>query len=172
MPSTRSTLGFGLLAYAGTAAALAANLSGTYHQFAAASYGLVATYNSGNFFNNFNFFQGTDPTHGWVNYLSQSAASSAGLINTNNGQIYLGVDYTTVNPAAPGRASVRVSSNAAYTHGLFIADIAHMSLFLRFALSLANPQLVGQEASVASGQHFGFLDPTGPIAGKLMSSKA
>ena len=105
--------------------ALATNISGTYSQYVAAGYGLVATYNSGNFFSDFNFYTGSDPTHGYVSYQSESAASSLGLINTNNGQIYMGVDHTTVNPSA-GRASVRVTSNAAYTHGLFIADIAHM----------------------------------------------
>ena len=126
MPSTRSLLGLGLLGYLSTVDALAANLSGTYSEYAAASYGLVDTYTSSNFYSTFNFFTGSDPTHGYVSYQSQSAAQSAGLTNTNNGQIYLGVDHTTTNPASPGRASTRVTSNKAYTHGLFIADIAHM----------------------------------------------
>lgn len=126
MTSFRSPLGLSLLGCLTTVNALAANLSGTYGLYAAASYGLVDSYSSSNFFSSFNFFQGTDPTEGFVNYQSQSAAQSAGLINTNNGQIYLGVDYTTVNPPSPGRASVRVTSNKGYTHGLFIADIAHM----------------------------------------------
>lgn len=108
-----------------TITALATNIQGTYHQYAAATYNLKDTYNSANFFSAFTFYTGADPTHGYVSYQSQSAASAQGLINTNNGQIYLGVDYKTVNPAA-GRASVRLSSNKAYTHGLFIADIAHM----------------------------------------------
>ncbi|KAM3080424.1 hypothetical protein ACMFMG_005379 [Clarireedia jacksonii] len=94
---------------------------GTYSQYAAQGYSLVDT----NFFSGFNFYTGADPTHGYVSYQSQSAASAAGLINTNNNQVYLGVDHTTVNPSA-GRASVRISSNKAYNHGLFIADIAHM----------------------------------------------
>jgi hypothetical protein len=124
MPS-KHLLSLGLLGYLGGASAGVANLAGTYGQYAAATYNLVDTYNSGNFFSSFSFFTGSDPTHGYVSYQSQSAASSQGLINTNNGQVYLGVDYTTVNPSA-GRASVRISSNKAYTHGLFIADIAHM----------------------------------------------
>ncbi|KAI9646866.1 hypothetical protein NHQ30_004866 [Ciborinia camelliae] len=108
-----------------TITSLATTLQGTYHQYASSVYHLVDTYNSNNFFSTFSFFTGADPTHGYVSYQSQSAASAQGLINTNNGQIYLGVDYTTYNPAA-GRASVRLSSNKSYTHGLFIADIAHM----------------------------------------------
>lgn len=89
------------------------------------TYTLKATFDYTNFFSQMTFFTGGDPTHGYVEYLTQSAAQSAGLINTNNNQIYMGVDYTTLNPSA-GRASVRVSSNAVWTHGLFIADIAHM----------------------------------------------
>lgn len=108
-----------------TTNAYATNITGTYQQYAAAVYTLVDTYNASNFFSNFTFFTGADPTEGYVSYQSESAAAAAGLINTNNDQVYMGVDYTTVNPPA-GRASVRVSSNKGYTHGLFIADIAHM----------------------------------------------
>lgn len=99
---------------------------GTYHELSALAYSLVDTYNSANFFSSFNFFTGADPTQGYVSYQSQSAAQSQGLISTSGGQVYLGVDHTTTNPPSPGRASVRVTSNKAYTHGLFIADIAHM----------------------------------------------
>jgi beta-glucanase (GH16 family) len=38
--------------------------------------------------------------------------------------VFLGVDSKTVNTA--GRNSVRMGSHKLYTHGLFIADIAHM----------------------------------------------
>jgi beta-glucanase (GH16 family) len=124
MSSISSLLPLALL-YLPAINALTTNILGTYSQFADASYGLVSTYDSSNFFSEFSFFTGSDPTHGYVSYQSESAAQSEGLINTNNGQIYLGVDYTTVNPSA-GRASVRVTSNEGYTHGLFIADIAHM----------------------------------------------
>lgn len=104
---------------------LATSTQGTYRQYAGSTYNLVDIYNSNNFFSAFDFYTGADPTHGYVSYQSQSAASSQGLINTNYGQVYLGVDSSTYNPSA-GRASVRLSSKKAYTHGLFIADIAHM----------------------------------------------
>ncbi|PBP19897.1 glycoside hydrolase family 16 protein [Diplocarpon rosae] len=120
------TKALGFLPFAGTTTALATNLTGTYLTYVASNYWLVDTYNSNNFFSDFSFFTGADPTHGYVNYQSQASAASAGLINTNNGQIYIGVDHTTVNPPSPGRASVRVSSTKPYTHGLFVADIAHM----------------------------------------------
>ncbi|KAI9050204.1 hypothetical protein LZ554_006345 [Drepanopeziza brunnea f. sp. 'monogermtubi'] len=119
------SLGLSLLGYATTTTAVATNLTGTYHRLAAASYHLVDSYTSANFFSSFSLFTGTDPTHGFVDYKDATSATAAGLINTNNGQIYMGVDHTTTNPPS-GRASVRVSSNKAYNHGLFIADIAHM----------------------------------------------
>lgn len=90
------------------------------------SYELVTTYNSSNFFTDFTFFTGADPTNGYVDYLTYAEASAEGLAYITDGdQIYMGVDSTTVDPTN-GRASVRVSSNDAYNHGLFIADIVHM----------------------------------------------
>ncbi|KAH8595032.1 concanavalin A-like lectin/glucanase domain-containing protein [Bisporella sp. PMI_857] len=100
--------------------------NGTYQRLAAASYHLVDSYTASNFYSSWDFFQGSDPTHGYVNYRSQADAQSIGLVNTNNNQIYMGVDWTTTNPGSPGRGSVRVTTKKAYTHGLFIADIAHM----------------------------------------------
>lgn len=91
---------------------------------AASSYLLKDTYNSANFFNSFSFFTGDDPTHGFVKYLSKSAAQSANLISTANSHVKMHVDHTNVSPS--GRASVRVTSKKSYTRGLFVADIAHM----------------------------------------------
>lgn len=91
----------------------------------AQTYTIADTYDSSNFFDEFTFYSGADPTNGYVDYLSASAANSSGLAGYSNGAIYMGVDYSTVNPSG-GRESVRVSSDKSYTHGLFIADIAHM----------------------------------------------
>jgi hypothetical protein len=117
-----------LMAYLPVSNGLATEMSGaTYLKYATAAYNPVDTYDHSNFFSSFNFFTGADPTHGFVNYQSQSSAQSAGLINTNNNQVYMGVDHSNaVSTSSAGRSSVRVSSNKAYTHGLFIADIAHM----------------------------------------------
>lgn len=123
-------LGVSLLASAKSVSAIAVqNLAKNLTipvELATASYVSKYTFNSANFYSSFNFFTGSDPTHGFVSYQSQAAAQAQGLVNTNNGQIYLGVDHTTVNPGGSGRNSVRVTSNQAFTHGLFIADIAHM----------------------------------------------
>lgn len=64
---------------------------------------------------------------GYVNYVSQATAQSKGLYRTQNNQVYIGVDSTTVlDPNGVGRDSVRLRSNRAYTHGLIIADFAHV----------------------------------------------
>lgn len=118
-----------LMAYLPASNGLATEMSAaTYLQYSTATYNLVDTYDSSNFFSEFTLFSGGDPTGGFVNYQgNEGSAQSAGLINTNNGQVYMGVDSTNVvSTSSAGRPSVRVTSNKAYTHGLFIADIAHM----------------------------------------------
>lgn len=92
---------------------------------ARAQYSLVDTFDQTNFFDEFSFYSGADPTAGFVDYQTAAQANAAGLAGFSNGAVFMGVDDTTLNPSA-GRASVRVSSNQAYTTGLFIADIAHM----------------------------------------------
>jgi hypothetical protein len=91
-----------------------------------AGYTLQDNYDHTNFFTEFNFFDAPDPTNGFVNYASATAANLSSLAGYSNNAVYLGVDYTITNPVKPGRDSVRIHSNRAYTHGLFVADIAHM----------------------------------------------
>ncbi|KJZ79020.1 hypothetical protein HIM_01793 [Hirsutella minnesotensis 3608] len=116
----------------------------------AAPYTLSAAYDRSNFFDKFDFFTEQDPTHGFVEYVDQATAQQEGLIGygggnssgganftsglsrrfnpgygQGNGSVFIGVDHKTVNPAN-GRRSVRVTSQKSFTHGLFIADIAHM----------------------------------------------
>ncbi|TVY49978.1 putative endo-1,3(4)-beta-glucanase [Lachnellula cervina] len=61
-------------------------------------------------------------------YVSAAEAATLGLAGPGpNGAMYIGVDHsTTLSTSAPGRKSVRISSKKSWTHGLFIADIAHM----------------------------------------------
>lgn len=78
------------------------------------AYSLVETYDSTNFFDEFTFYTGADPTDGYVTYVSQSVADNDDLVRYENNQVYMGVDSTTQNPPG-GRNSVRVSSNASYS---------------------------------------------------------
>ncbi|GES60321.1 endo-1,3(4)-beta-glucanase [Aspergillus terreus] len=91
----------------------------------AASYSLVDDFGTGSsFFDKFDFFTSTDPTHGYVKYVDRSTATADGLLSSSNGSVYMGVDYKNV--ASGGRESVRITSKKSYTHGLFILDLAHM----------------------------------------------
>ncbi|TEY69586.1 hypothetical protein BOTCAL_0112g00250 [Botryotinia calthae] len=90
-------------------------------------YRLEESYSGNTFFDAFDFFTDPDPTHGFVAYVSESAASQQGLISVRSDGVYMGVDSKTIlNPSGPGRNSVRIESKKSWTHGLFIADLAHM----------------------------------------------
>lgn len=91
---------------------------------AMASYVLEDSYTPSNFFSMFEFFTGPDPTSGLVQFVNQSAAQAAGMIETSYGSVYMGVDHTSLAPN--GRQSVRITSQKAYNHGLIILDVAHM----------------------------------------------
>lgn len=82
------------------------------------------TQSTSTFFEQWQFFTEADPTAGTVNYIDQTAAQAAGMINTNGNQIYMGVDATTTTTS--GRNSVRLTSTASYNTGLFILDLEHM----------------------------------------------
>ncbi|KND95375.1 putative endo-1,3(4)-beta-glucanase [Tolypocladium ophioglossoides CBS 100239] len=96
-----------------------------------APYALSKTYDTTNFFTEFDFFTGPDPTHGFVEYVDGPTAQKqalAGIAQSrigNSSTVIMGVDYETPNPPN-GRRSVRVSSRDSFNHGLFVADIVHM----------------------------------------------
>ncbi|KAM0712349.1 hypothetical protein Q7P37_011444 [Cladosporium fusiforme] len=80
---------------------------------------------NGNFFDQFQFYNDSDPTHGFVDYVQRDSAESAGLINNNYGKVYMGVDHTNV-ASKRGRPAVRIESTKTYDNGLVVIDIEHM----------------------------------------------
>ncbi|KAJ5758831.1 hypothetical protein N7520_005987 [Penicillium odoratum] len=94
----------------------------------ASDYELVETWQGEDFFDYFHFYTGKDPTKGWVTYVDQDSAESAGLVKiTDKGTVYIGVDHTTtLSPSGKGRDSVRIGTTKYYEQSLVIADIAHM----------------------------------------------
>ncbi|KAG9619415.1 endo-1,3(4)-beta-glucanase, partial [Aureobasidium melanogenum] len=90
-----------------------------------AGYVLQDDYNSAAFFDMFDFFTDSDPTHGFVQYIDESSAWNTGLISNSNDKVYIGVDHTNVQPN--GRPSIRLTSKNAYNSGtLVILDLEHM----------------------------------------------
>ncbi|KAF8315336.1 hypothetical protein DL93DRAFT_2057199 [Clavulina sp. PMI_390] len=90
------------------------------------SYSIVEQWSGSTFFEGWNFYSSSDPTHGTVDYLSQSAAESAKLAYVSNGVAYMKVDSTSNLGYGQGRKSVRIASQKRFDGGLFIADILHM----------------------------------------------
>lgn len=91
-----------------------------------AGYTLEDDYLSGgDFFDLFTFFTDADPTAGFVQYVDESTASSAGYINSSSSNVYIGTDSVNV-AGSGGRQSVRITSNKAYNTGLVILDLEHM----------------------------------------------
>ncbi|VDB99648.1 unnamed protein product [Peniophora sp. CBMAI 1063] len=76
-----------------------------------------------NFFDEFAFFTGEDPTHGTVTYVDNTTAfnSSLAYVSDRNTVIMKG-DNTTWLAEGAYRESVRVSSKTTYNTGLFILD--------------------------------------------------
>ncbi|MCJ1476943.1 hypothetical protein MMC13_005612 [Lambiella insularis] len=89
-------------------------------------YTLEDDYSSNNFFSMFNFQTENDPTGGYVNFVNQGTAQSAGLISVEgSGQVRIGVDSTNI-ASGRGRSSVRLESKKTYTQGLVVLSLAHM----------------------------------------------
>ncbi|OCL03283.1 glycoside hydrolase family 16 protein [Glonium stellatum] len=96
---------------------------------ATTGYTLIDSFKGNNFFDNFDFFTGPDPTTGFVDYKDNVTAHNLGLASVSNGAAFMRVDDQNTYAPPPnsnGRPSVRISSKKTYTKGLFIADIAHM----------------------------------------------
>lgn len=93
----------------------------------ATKYTLQEKYQGQSFFDNFNFFTGSDPTHGNVNYLSHADATNAGLayIQSDNTSVVTVDNYSKLSSGA-NRNSVRISSKKTFSNGLFIADFYAM----------------------------------------------
>ncbi|KAK8079985.1 GPI anchored endo-1-3(4)-beta-glucanase [Apiospora hydei] len=92
------------------------------------AYSLATHYAGQALLDGFSFFTGKDPSNGFVNYQSQAAATVQGLISIDEfNRVRLGVDtYNNYTVSDVGRPSVRLTSYQGFTHGLFIADFAHM----------------------------------------------
>ncbi|EPQ61123.1 hypothetical protein GLOTRDRAFT_113571 [Gloeophyllum trabeum ATCC 11539] len=94
---------------------------------ASSNWNLVHSWQGKNFFDGWDFWDTADPTHGIVNYLSQSDAMSQGLASiSSSGTALMKVDTTNNLSATANRASVRITTQASWTLGLVLMDAVHM----------------------------------------------
>ncbi|KAH7318412.1 family 16 glycoside hydrolase [Stachybotrys elegans] len=103
--------------------------SDPYPNYVPLNYSLVETYEGESFFDNWDYFTGYDPTHGFVHYVPREHAQQLNLTYASETAAVLKVD-TSVGPndepnASTGRFSVRVTSRNTYHEGLFIFDVRH-----------------------------------------------
>ncbi|KAF5370199.1 hypothetical protein D9615_010056 [Tricholomella constricta] len=81
-------------------------------------------YSGKTFFDGFAFFSDGDPTNGHVNYVNRSRAFERNLVYTqDDGVVIMKGDDSTWLDKGVYRESVRISSYAQYTTGLFILDL-------------------------------------------------
>ncbi|OJD11364.1 hypothetical protein AJ78_07856 [Emergomyces pasteurianus Ep9510] len=94
-------------------------------KLSAGTYVLKDDYQPSNFFDDFEFFDGADPSNGYVTYLDKASAQKAGLASNENNYVYLAVEHEK-KASGRGRESVRLETKKTYKHGLIVADISHM----------------------------------------------
>ncbi|EJD03560.1 glycoside hydrolase family 16 protein, partial [Fomitiporia mediterranea MF3/22] len=76
-----------------------------------------------NFFDNFTFWDKSDPTHGM--FAVQTQNQSMNLTGVNNvGNAYIKVETTPV--VSGNRSSVRIGTDNTFTKGIFVIDALHM----------------------------------------------
>ncbi|CAD6900171.1 unnamed protein product [Tilletia controversa] len=88
------------------------------------SFSLNKTYNPNDFLSDFEWYTKPDPTHGLINYLSQSTATAANLTEVRDGSLYLRVDTTP--KALEGRGSVRITSKDQWSDGVYVLNASHV----------------------------------------------
>lgn len=90
-------------------------------------YTMVDDYQPSFFFDKFEFFTGGDPTNGHVKYVDRETAERNSYAQTGEGAVRMNVDSSQLFPrGGQGRPALRLVSSNAYTHGLFVFDVAHM----------------------------------------------
>ncbi|EJD42810.1 glycoside hydrolase family 16 protein [Auricularia subglabra TFB-10046 SS5] len=93
----------------------------------AATYSLTTSSVGSSFYNNFDFQNISDPTHGRVVYVTQATAQAANLTFASGDTFILRTDSrTTLSASGPGRQSVRLQSKRTYTTHVVVADLRHM----------------------------------------------
>lgn len=95
-----------------------------YPNYSKLNYALLDTYSGTDFFDNFDYFTGYDPTGGFVYYVDAQGSQILNLTYATSSTAILRVDTSETN-ATTGRKSVRITSKKVYSRGLFVFDIVN-----------------------------------------------
>nr|BAM29293.1 GPI-anchored 1,3-beta-glucanase [Ustilago esculenta] len=91
----------------------------------AANWTQTAVIRGNDFFDDFDWFTDTDPTHGLVNYQSRRNAISQNL-SFVDGEGHFVMAVSTVPVALEGRNSVRITSKNSYADGVYVLNVTHV----------------------------------------------
>lgn len=105
-------------------AAVLGTRANRYPDYNRLNYQLKDNYSGVNFFDQFDYFTGYDPSQGFVHYVDQAGSQQMNLTYATAVSAVLKVD-TSETSAITGRKSVRITSKNQYNGGLFIFDVAH-----------------------------------------------
>ncbi|KAI4519310.1 hypothetical protein K525DRAFT_258590 [Schizophyllum commune Loenen D] len=105
----------------GTASSASATATSSYNS----PWKLKTEKSGDSFFDGWDFWSTTDPTHGTVTYVDEDTARKNNLISVNDdGNVIMRVD--TTEQVCDGRMSVRIHSQDVFTGGLLILDAVHL----------------------------------------------
>ncbi|KAI0820011.1 concanavalin A-like lectin/glucanase domain-containing protein [Trametes gibbosa] len=94
---------------------------------ASAHFVLTDEYIGRGFLQSWNWETLDDPTHGRVNYLSQTDSLNENLTYATDNKFIMRADFNNVvSPASRGRDSVRITSQRAYDEAVVVLDLSHM----------------------------------------------
>lgn len=77
------------------------------------------------FFEMFSFLDHPDELGGYVRFLDRHSAREAGLVQASSDRVFIGVDKSSGAASAPV-GSVRVSSKAVFSSGIFVLSLDHV----------------------------------------------
>jgi len=89
-------------------------------------YGQPEQYVGPDFFKYWNFYTGSDPTHGTVEFVSEWEGLQNKLLDASEAGVQMRVDNTTKVLGAGGRKAVRIESKNSYNGGLFVVTLENV----------------------------------------------
>ncbi|KAF4457010.1 hypothetical protein F53441_1025 [Fusarium austroafricanum] len=94
------------------------------------AYSLATSFIGDSLISGFEWFNGIDPSHGFVQYQDLAGAEAYGLYSVDpfSGTVRLRPDSDRKVALNTGRPSVRLESKESFQYGLFIADFQHMPI--------------------------------------------
>ncbi|WVQ82189.1 hypothetical protein IAT38_004317 [Cryptococcus sp. DSM 104549] len=96
------------------------------HYTASSALKLAKSWSGSDFYSDWDYFTDDDPTNGYVNYVSKSAGTDAGLVDVQANDVFIMRADSDNVATGRGRDSIRISSKDKFADGVYILDLNHM----------------------------------------------